>query len=245
MDKNMYTKRASLGQHGVERPLAKSKSRRGKWSVGIVAVALAGLLAVGGTIAWLVAESGSVTNTFVSGQVTTDITESFDGTKKSNVYVTNKNNVPVYVRAQVIINWVDKVTGNVVADVPAGYAYTIYDADSDVAEGETDAEKLINQLGTNWTVGNDKFFYYTEALDAADDNGDNGGVTSKLIQCVKVKSPTDPKYTLSVEILTEAIQAIPNDAFNNSWSALSGLTATDGKLSVTTKPSSDEDSQGE
>lgn len=221
MDKNMYTKRASLGKHGVERPSAKSKSRRGKWSVGIVAVALAGLLAVGGTIAWLVDKTDSVTNTFVPGQVTTEITEGFDGTKKSNVDVANTSNIPVYVRAQVVINWVDG-DGNVVADVPD--KYVIYKAD-----GVTKVEDLSDQLGDDWKASEDGFFYYTKMLDAADDNGDNGGVTSNLIQCIEV---LDSEYTLSVEILSEAIQAIPSDAVLDAWKSGVSAVGDDGALTI-------------
>lgn len=233
MDKKTHAKRASLGKHGVERPSAKSRSRRGGWPVGIVAVALAGLLAAGGTVAWLADESGSVTNTFVPGQVTTGIIEGFDGAEKSDVYVANTSNVPVYVRAQVVVNWTDE-DGNVVADVPAGYGYTMNPETLPIA-------------ASGWVEGDDGFYYYKKALAAADDEAasDDDKKTGMLINSVKVEYPqgvaaADAGYALSVEVLSEAIQALPDDAFNESWKASSGLTAKGGVLSKAAEPSQGE-----
>lgn len=220
MNKNTYTKRASLGKHGIERPSVK---KRRKWSVGVVAVALAGLLAVGGTVAWLVSSTGTVTNAFVAGGVTTDIVEKFDGDTKEDVYVKNTNNVPVYVRAQVVINWIN-ADGNVAASVPSDYKYTM-------------TPTTLPAQDSGWVLGDDGFYYYTKALAAVDDGtaSDDDKKTSNLIDKIESTYPaeTDPEYTLSVEVLTEAIQAIPDGAFNESWGTSSGLTASNGTLSET------------
>lgn len=108
---------------------ARSRRRR---ALGIVAVALAAVLTVGGTVAFLVASTGPVTNTFTPANVSTEIEEGFNGTTKSDVRVENKSDIPVYVRAKVVINWVD-ADGNVVTSVPVGYSYTITNADGTTA----------------------------------------------------------------------------------------------------------------
>lgn len=217
MNKNTYTKRASLGKHGIERPSVK---KRRKWSVGLVAVALAGLLAVGGTVAWLVNSTGTVTNTFVAGGVTTDIVEGFDGKAKSDVKITNTGNIPAYVRAQVIINWQD-AQGNLYAGETA-------------PDGSTYVETFVDftKEDCNWVESaSDGFYYYRKALDPE-------ATTDVLVESIVVKypdgvNPEDAPYQLSVEILTEAIQAIPDGAFNDLWSTSSGLTASNGMLSKT------------
>ena len=72
-------------------------------------------LSVGGTLAYLVTSTGPVTNTFTPGEVKTEIKEEFANDIKENVYVTNTGTVDAYIRAQIVINWVDK-DGNMVAD---------------------------------------------------------------------------------------------------------------------------------
>lgn len=204
MNKNTYAKRASLGAHGVEHIAAK-KSR--KWFAGVAAVALAGLLVVGGTIAWLVSSTGTVTNTFVVGGVTTDIVEEFDDDTKENVYVKNTNNVPVYVRAQVVINWIDVSNNNIVASVPSDYTYVM--------------DPATLPAGSGWVKGGDGFYYYTKPL-AANDEAETDTykkMTSNLINKVESFYPESPKYRLSVEVLTEAVQAVPKTAVEDAWDA--------------------------
>ena len=80
----------------------------------LVSLVLLLALAVGGTVAWLNSSSGPVTNTMIPGQVPITINETFDGTTKSGVTVTNTGNIDAYIRVAIVANAVD-AEGNVVA----------------------------------------------------------------------------------------------------------------------------------
>lgn len=158
-------------------------------------------LSVGGTLAYLVTSTGPVTNTFTPGEVKTHIEEKFDGAIKENVYVTNTGTVDAYIRAQIVINWVDK-DGNIVADPGEGVEYELL-------------------MGSDkWKKGADGFWYYTEKVKA-------GGTTFNLIDSCKVTTEADAGVGLQVTILSQAIQAEPDDAIEAAW----GVTISGGTVS--------------
>lgn len=80
----------------------------------LVSLVLLLALAVGGTVAWLNSSSGPVTNTMIPGQVPITINETFDGTTKSGVSVTNNGNIDAYIRVAIVANAVDE-NGNIIA----------------------------------------------------------------------------------------------------------------------------------
>ena len=143
-------------------------------------------LSVGGTLAYLVTSTGPVTNTFTPGEVKTHIEEEFDGAIKEDVYVTNTGTVDAYIRAQIVINWVDG-EGNIVADPGVGADY----------------ELLMGS--SKWKKGADGFWYYTEKVEA-------GGETENLINRCEVITEADAGVGLQVTILSQAIQAEPEQA---------------------------------
>lgn len=145
---------------------------------------------VGGTVAYLVTKTDPVVNTFTPGVVSCKIDETFDGTTKSNVYVTNTGNTNAYIRAAIIVTWKD-AAGNIAATVPVeGYDYNL-------------------KLNTNnWTHSGD-YYYYKSSVEP-------NGTTEKLVEsCSALKSNGD--YTLSVEILADAIQSSPDSAVTQAW----------------------------
>lgn len=145
---------------------------------------------VGGTVAYLVTKTDPVVNTFTPGVVSCKIDETFDGTTKSNVYVTNTGNTNAYIRAAIIVTWKDS-SGNIAATVPVeGYDYNL-------------------KLNTNnWTHSGD-YYYYKSSVEP-------NGTTEKLVEsCTALKSNGD--YTLSVEILADAIQSSPDSAVTQAW----------------------------
>ena len=77
-------------------------------------------LAVGGTVAWLNSSSGPVTNTMIPGQVPITINETFNGTTKSGVTVTNTGNIDAYIRVAIVANAVDE-NGNIIAGTAPSY----------------------------------------------------------------------------------------------------------------------------
>ena len=152
-----------------------------------VIVLLAG--AVGGTWAFLVAQSEPVQNNFTYAHVSCKIDEKFDGTTKSDVKIQNTGDIPAYIRARIVVTWKD-TSGNVSA-VP------VENTDYTIAFNETD----WTQQGGYW--------YCKTAV-----NPD--GFTPKLITECK-KTGTADGYDLSVEILADAIQSEPANAVKEAW----------------------------
>lgn len=154
-----------------------------------VIVLLAG--AVGGTWAFLVAQSEPVQNNFTYAHVSCTIKEKFDGTTKSDVQIQNTGDIPAYIRARIVVTWKD-VNGNVSSTVP------VKDSDYTITFNETDWK----QEGDYW--------YCKTAVDAKD-------FTPVLItKCEKTGDAPDG-YDLSVEILADAIQSEPANAVKEAW----------------------------
>lgn len=147
-------------------------------------------LSVGGTLAYLVTSSGPVTNTFTPGEVKTEIEEQFKNDVKENVKVKNTGTVDAYIRAQIVINWVDG-EGNIVAEPGEGADY----------------ELLMGS--SKWKKGADGFWYYTEKVEP-------DGKTENLINKCEVTAKADAGVGLQVTILSQAIQAEPAEAIKDA-----------------------------
>lgn len=153
-----------------------------------VIVLLAG--AVGGTWAFLVAQSESVQNNFTYAHVRCTIDEKFENGVKSNVKIQNTGDIPAYIRARIVVTWKD-AKGKVSA-VP------VKNTDYTIAFNETD-----------WTQQGD-YWYCKTAVDA-------GGETPVLITKCEKKGNAPKDYDLSVEILADAIQSEPASAVTEAW----------------------------
>lgn len=80
----------------------------------LVSLVLLLALAVGGTVAWLNTSTSPVENTMIPGNVPITINETFNGTTKSGVSVTNNGNIDAYIRVAIVANAVDE-NGNIIA----------------------------------------------------------------------------------------------------------------------------------
>lgn len=175
------SRRRSARRHGG-RPLAL-----------LLALILVVGAAAGGTLAWLTQTTGTANNNFVYGQVSCEVSENFDGVStKQDVRIKNTGNIPAYIRATYVVNWLDK-DGHIAASVPEGYSYS-----------------LTENPGGKWTKGTDGYFYYLTPV--APDESTPGS----LLTCTAVR-PDNPEYRLSVEILATAIQSAPASAVNEAW----------------------------
>lgn len=155
-----------------------------------VIVLLAG--AVGGTWAFLVAQSEPVQNNFTYAHVSCTIKENFDGTTKSDVQIKNTGDIPAYIRARIVVTWKD-ANGNVSSTVP------VENTDYTIAFNTTD-----------WTQQEGDYWYCKTAVDA-------GGETPVLIIKCEKKGNAPKDYDLSVEILADAIQSEPASAVTEAW----------------------------
>lgn len=228
MTRNEQSREASLGRHAAapRRRAVEGSAKRPRRGIfaAVAAIALVGALAVGGTIAWLTDSTAEVKNTFTPSQVTTTIEEKTDEGVKSDVSIKNTGDVPVYIRAKVVVSWVKTVDSEqeVSSTVPVvGVDYEITFQVVGLSGFDS------SQTGQQWVQGRDGFYYHTPSI-APDCS--TGVLVTSAKQLSEANVPEG--YELSVEILSEAIQSQPDSAFNDSWSASSGLTAVGGKLSV-------------
>lgn len=161
----------------------------------LVAIVLLLGVAVGTTVAYLIDSTKEIENKFEYAKTDVTVEETLTGTEKSNVQVKNNSNIPVYIRATYVVNWVDKA-GNIVTSVPAGYSYV-----------------LTPDASGNWVQGKDGYYYYKDPVPA-------GGKTQGSLLTCTVTYPVGvatPEYTLNVEILATAIQSEPTAAITNAW----------------------------
>ncbi len=159
----------------------------------LVAIVLLLGVAVGTTVAYLIDKTNEIKNEFEYAKTDVTVTEHFNGTTKSNVQVKNESNIPVYIRATYVANWVD-AAGNIVTSVPTGYSIT----------------KTENPDGM-WVKGTDGYFYYPTPVQP------NDSTAGSLLTCGVTYPAENPEYTLSVEILATAIQSEPKDAVEAVW----------------------------
>jgi len=164
----------------------------------ILALAMMVLLltvSVGGTIAYLAASTEPVVNIFTPGELKNEVEEDeFKGDTKTNVKISNTGTVDAYVRAAVIVTWKD-TDGNVYGKLPVA---------------GTDYQMVMGE-STKWTEKKADGFYYYKGAVAADQATDI--LISKCIQLVKAPDG----YKLSVEIISNSVQAEPDTAVKELW----------------------------
>lgn len=173
------------------------------------------MLAVGGvnlTLGYFI-KTDVKENTFEVGNVNTVIRETFTPAEKikENVYIENAGNVPVFVRAAILVYWKDR-EGKIMLDKPVkGTDYT------------------VSGPGGNW-LGNgdaaDPLWYYTIALQTS---GEKAKTTALITKCEDISSYTDGRV-LVADIVTQAVQAEPFSAVEDAWkvsvSEISGMISS-------------------
>lgn len=185
-------RRGASPAHDVTPSRRRSARRHGGRPLALLlALILVVGAAAGGTVAWLTQTTQTENNNFSYGTVSCAINENFDGTTKSNVTVTNTGNTPAYIRAACIVNWVD-AQGNIVANVPADYTYSL-----SIPE-------------TGWITGSDGYYYYNGVV------APDATTTGSLLTCTS-SHPDDGEYKLSVKVIASAVQATPSTAVNEAW----------------------------
>ena len=149
--------------------VVKHRKKQKKVVSLLLSIALLLTLATGGTLAYIVTKSAMAQNQFVAGYVTSSV--------NNNGTVTNNGNVDAYIRAAVVVNWMDG-SGNVYGIKP-DYTLTV---------------------NSGW-VENGGFYYYTSAV-APDATTEAAPVTVT----VNGTAPSSA-YSLCIQIVAEAIQA--------------------------------------
>ena len=181
----------------------KPNIRLNRTAVLIMAVLLLFGAAVGSTVAFLIDKTAPVENSFEYAKVSCEVTEKFDQNKKEDVKVKNTGTIDAYIRATYVVNWVDK-DGKIAASDPAGYSYNV-----------------TENPDSKWTKGSDGYFYYTSPV------APGASTQGSLLTCT-VTYPENPEYTLSVEVLAEAIQSTPANAVQEAW----GVSISQGSVTA-------------
>lgn len=172
----------------------RRRARKQKRTAMLAALAMAGILLVGGTVAWMTSSTGTVVNTFLPGSITTEVKEDIGGGVKSNVAVKNTGSVNAYIRVTVVVNWVD-AAGNVVADKPVL---------------GTDYEMSTNVGANAWFV-QDGYYYWPEAVAP-------GASTGILIEsCKPTEAGLQKGYDLKVDVIASGIQSVPTSVVAAEW----------------------------
>lgn len=192
---------------------SKSSKRLSKSAIiGIVLTAVAVAL-VGGTLAYLITGTDSITNTFAPSKVQCEVTESWSNNVKSDIKVSNIGEVDAFFRVKLVHYWVD-------------------------AEGKQigiDSWDIPNlPLGNDWELGNDGFYYYKKSV------APNGSTATALFTgSITLSSQTDEKGDVirqSLDVFAEAIQSSPNEAVADSWTNdKCTVSASNGTLTLTAK----------
>lgn len=151
-------------------------------------VAVIMTVGIGGTLAWIVA-TGTVTNTFVAGDVQCSIDETFDHVSKSSIKVINTGNVDEYVRVAVIGNWCD-TAGNVVAPWNGAIAPAI-----------------------GWSY-QDGYYYYNTVI-APGDSSVN--LLTSPITSATLPEGVPSGAELKIDVLAQAIQSKPAETVTETW----------------------------
>lgn len=151
-------------------------------------------LLVGTVYAVLSARSGAVTNKF---EADTDpeitVAETFENNVKSNVRIAvnapageGNEHYSVYVRAKIVVTWKDD-SGNVYSKIPV--------------EGEGGDYSLDTTVdGNPWIKLGDGIYYHKARVN-------DGSETGVLIESCTQLKPAPNGYHLSVEILSQTVQA--------------------------------------
>lgn len=182
----------------------------GRKAALILSLCLIFALAVGTTVALLVAHTNAVTNTFTAAKSGTDIVEELEDNQKKSIKVENTGTATSYVRVKLVMNWVDDK--------------------ENVVSGDNLPEVTLNEADWFEQGG---IYYYTKPVAPVSASPDN--VTTNLLQANSpITEPTEGKPEgchLEVTVLAESIQAAPSTAVQQSWDvhvdpATSKLTQT-------------------
>lgn len=183
--------------HGkYERKYRKAPARRSRETGNnrltalLLSMVLLIVIAIGGTVAYLVTKDEPVENTFTPSHVACKVTEEFDGKEKKNVNVENIGDTEAYIRVKLV-------------------TYRVNDQKQHIG-GAADIPNF--EPGTNWVKFGD-YYYYTLPVEPGKKPA------SALINEMKLTgSYNDADGGKQViEVMAEAIQSGPQQAVGQAW----------------------------
>ena len=192
------------GKYEAQHLQHRRKRQSKKTGTLFLSLMLVATMMVGGTLAYLFTNTEPVENIFTPSYVSCSVTESFDGTTKRNVNVTNTGNIDAYIRVKLV-------------------TYRVNDKRQHI--GGT-ASLPTFTLGENW-VSYDGYYYYT--LPVAPGDRPKTNLTDSMTLVGSYDDADGGKQV--IEVMAEAIQSVPDDAVRAAWGAGFSIGA-DGSLIV-------------
>lgn len=162
-------------------------------------------VSVGGTLAYLITHTTPVRNQFTPSYVACQVTESFDGTIKSEVNVKNTGDTEAYIRVKLV-------------------TYRVNSANQHI--GGT-AEIPTFTPGENW-VKYGEYYYYTKPV-APGAEPETELIGTPGIALSSAYNDADGGKQV-IEVMAEAIQSGPAEAVGSSW----GVSISEGSVAAYT-----------
>jgi len=174
----------------------KSSHTAKKASALTIAIILILVMAIGGTVAFLVTHTDQIVNTFQPTDVTCEIIEDFnaDKTVKTSAVVKNTGKIPAYIRVAVVANTVD-AKGNIT--------------------GKADVRDKLESSG--WTNVGD-YYYYNSVVQP---NETTGNLLAKDIDLNGIQV-TILASAIQAEPTNAVAEAWDVQFDGSTWSAVSG-----------------------
>jgi len=173
-----------------------------KVSIVILCFLWIAVIVVGGTVAYLFTSTQQVINTFSVPSDGSSVVEEIENNVKKEVVIANTGDVDSYIRAKVIFTW--------------------QNADGDVYPTKVETTDYQITWGTGWVriPDSETGFYYYNGVVKANDNDVSTTIdqTAALFtECTPTAAGPEEGYTLHVEILSQSIQAEPDEAVQEAW----------------------------
>lgn len=153
---------------------------------------------------YMIKETEVVENELTPAIVKCKIEETFDGNKKSDVYVVNEGNIPIYIRAKIVHYWQDS-KGSIVGR-PSEIGQIPYNS------GTLDDIKWIYDQ-------TEDTYYYAKPVEPGDftDILYNGSIVLESVVETDQVSGVEFTYNHVIEVHAEGIQSLPKKAVEESW----------------------------
>lgn len=184
-----------------QRPVRRRKRRSKKTGTLLFSLVLLLTMMVGGTLAYLTIQTNPVVNQFTPSHVSCTVTESFDGTTKSNVNVKNDSDINAYIRVKLV-------------------TYRVNAANQHI--GGTAALPAFT-LGAGW-VKHGEYYYYTQPV--APGASPAANLTDSMTLTGSYTDADGGKQV--IEVMAEAIQSVPTNAVVSAWNVDPSTLSTTG-----------------
>ena len=171
-------------------PVYRKTHHKSRLTAMAIATVMLLALAIGGTVAWLSTKGDPIINTFNPSEVACKVTESFNGTVKSNVNVKNTGDTEAYIRVKLVT----------------------YRTNDDGQHIGGTAEIPAFTPGTGW-VSYGGYYYYTKPV------APNGSPENALISSITLTgsyNDADGGHQ-AIDVMAEAIQSGPAQAVGEAW----------------------------